>query len=70
MARQLRNGWSDGNATEDGIYLRAFDEDDEDEDGDEYHLIGGKWYKNGNEWFCSGGVWKKTGDLPGEATIG
>lgn len=64
MTTKLKNGWSKGEATEDGVYLRAFDEWDDDEDGDEFQLISGKWHKDGAPWVCYGGVWKRTGDLP------
>lgn len=64
MAKKLKNGWNEGDVTEDGVYLRAFDEWDDDEDADEFQLIGGKWHKDGAPWVCYGGVWKRTGDLP------
>ncbi len=66
MTTQLKNGWSIGEAKEDGVYLRAFDEWVDDEDGDTFHLIGGKWYQDGEPRFCRSGVWKRIGDLPNE----
>ncbi len=63
MITKLSNNWCEGNPTEDGKYLRAFDEDDDDSDGEEFQLIGGKWHKDGNPWVCYGGVWKRIGDL-------
>ena len=65
----LNNGWSEGNPTQDGTYLRAFDQWDDDGDAEEFHFIGGKWHKNGERWVCYGGVWKRTGDLPKAPTL-
>lgn len=62
--KKLNNNWCEGTPTEDGVYLTAFDEWDEDSDADEFHFKEGKWYKDGAAWFCYGGVWKKKGELP------
>ena len=48
MNRKFNNNWNEGNPTEDGVYLTAFDEWDEDE----------------KPWVCYDGVWKKIGELP------
>lgn len=61
--RFAMNGWSLGKPTIDGTYLRAFDESDEDSDGEVYQLIGGSWYKDGEARVCYGGVWKRVGDM-------
>ena len=64
MITKMKNGWSEGEAIEDGIYLRATDEWEDDEDGEEFQFITGKWLKEGTSWFCYGGVWKRVADLP------
>jgi hypothetical protein len=69
MITALKNGWSEGEATEDGIYLRATDEWEDDEDGEEFQFIAGKWLKEGASWFCYGGVWKRVADLPNDPKL-
>lgn len=55
--------WSSERPTSDGIYLSAFDE--EDEDPDVFHVKGGQLFKpDGQRWVSYGGIWKRIGDLP------
>lgn len=57
--------WLYKDPTEDGIYLKKFDQYDDDEDAETYHVRDGKTYSpDGEEWFCFGGIWKRIGDLP------
>jgi hypothetical protein len=65
-ASKAANGWRRGEPSEEGVYLRASDDTEEDSDAEEFHFIGGKWHKNGKPWVCYGGVWKRKSDLPGE----
>jgi hypothetical protein len=49
----------------DGVYLTKFEEWDDDQDAETYHVRAGKFYKpTGEQWVCYGGVWKRIGNLP------
>lgn len=63
--RGLKNGWFEGTPQENGTYLRAFESQYSDEDGELFEFRDGVWSKNGNPWACYGGVWKSVEAIKG-----